>query len=62
MQFVAPSVRQVVGSFETATLVRGEDRYGHFHPEPECVADFSPEAIAFQAEVERRKHTVYDTA
>jgi hypothetical protein len=44
------------------TPVRGEDRHGHFRPEPECTADFSPEAIAFQAGAGRRKRAVYDTA
>ena len=62
MQFVAPLVRQLVDSHESATLVRGEDRYGHFRPEPDCIADFSPEAVAFQAEAERRKLAVYDSA
>lgn len=62
LQYVAPSVRQLVDASENATLVRGEDRYGHFHPEPECTADFSPAAVAFQAEAECRKWAVYDTA
>ena len=51
-----------VGEGESATLVRGEDRYGHFRPEPACARDFAPEAVAFQREVERRKHQVYDRA
>lgn len=62
VQYIAPSVRQTIKSGETAALVRGVDRYGHFAPEPECMEDFAPAALAFQQEVERLKHEVYDTA
>lgn len=62
VQYIAPSVRQTIKPGETATLVRGVDGYGHFAPEPECVEDFAPSAIAFQQEVERLKHEVYDNA
>lgn len=62
LQYTAPSVRQVVGDRESATLVRGVDNYGHFEPEPICQSDFAPEALAYQGEVERRKHAVYDNA
>ena len=41
--------------------MRGRDRHGHFRPEPACTADFAPEALAFQREIERLKHEVYDT-
>ncbi len=62
MNYVAPSVRQVVGDFESATLVRGEDRHGNFRPEPQCETDFAADNVAFQEEMERRKRDVYDTA
>jgi len=62
MNYLKPSVRQVVGDFETATLVRGEDRYGNFKTEPKCETDFAPANVAFQLEMERRKREVYDTA
>ncbi len=61
-QYAATSMRQTVVEGESATLVRGEDRYGHFLPEPACEHDFAPEAVAFQSEVQRRKHQVYDGA
>ncbi len=61
-QYAATSMRQTVDEGESATLVRGEDRYGHFAPEPACERDFAPEAVAFQSEIERRKHQVYDDA
>lgn len=34
----------------TAALVRGEDTYGQFDPEPRPRADFDPEARAAHAE------------
>ena len=61
MQYISPSVRQRHTDRESATLVRGVDSFGHFAPEPECVADFDEENLAFQRGVERLKHTVYDT-
>ena len=62
MNYLRPCVRQIVGEFESATLVRGEDRYGHFRSEPACETDFAPANVAFQLEMERRKREVYDTA
>lgn len=62
LQYTVPGVRQVVGELESATLVRGVDNFGHFEPEPVCRSDFAPEALAYQQEVERRKHAVYDNA
>jgi len=46
---------------ESATLVRGEDLYNNFSPEPICNFDFDPEMVAFQAEMQKLKHEVYDT-
>ena len=62
MNYVNPSVKQVVGDYETATLLRGEDNYGHFRPEPLCDEDFAPANVALQLEMERRKREVYDSA
>ncbi len=61
MQFMSPSVRQRHTDRESATLVRGVDPFRHFRPEPECMDDFSQDNLAFQREVDRLKHTVYDT-
>ena len=46
LRFVTPQMRQVVGEIDYATLVRGEDRFGHFRPEPEPAFDFEPEGLA----------------
>jgi non-heme Fe2+,alpha-ketoglutarate-dependent halogenase len=34
IRYVAPHVRQIGGARDTATLVRGVDRFGHFDPDP----------------------------
>ena len=60
LQYLAPSVRQKHTDRESATIVRGEDRYGNFRPEPICTEDIAPEMLRFQEEVERLKHEVYD--
>ena len=60
MQYIAPSVRQKFTDQESATLVRGTDRYAHFRPEPECAEDFSEDGVAFQRQVQDLKHAVYD--
>ena len=62
LNYVKPSVQQIVGETESATLVRGRDDFGNFSPEPECRSDLSPENVAFQLTSERRKREVYDTA
>ncbi len=61
LQYLTPRVRQTKTDRESATLVRGQDRYGHFRPEPAFKTDFAPVNLAFQQEVERLKHEVYDT-
>lgn len=62
IQYAATSVRQTLTDKESATLVRGVDRYSHFQPEPTIDSDFSAEGVAFQARAERIKHQVYDDA
>ena len=62
VQYLDPSAHQTQTDRESATLVRGRDRYGHFRPEPEWEGDFAPEALAFQKEAEDLKHAVYDRA
>ena len=61
LQYLAPSVKQLFTDREGATLVRGEDRFGHFQPEPAFTTDFDPALIAHQAEAERLKREVYDS-
>jgi non-heme Fe2+,alpha-ketoglutarate-dependent halogenase len=40
IRYVPPYVRQVAGPGDSAVLVRGEDRHGHFEPEPRPRTDF----------------------
>ena len=42
VRYVPTYVRQVAGPRDSAMLVRGEDRHGHFEPEPRPVSDFGP--------------------
>jgi len=44
--YIPSHVKMAVGTLTSATLVRGEDRYGHYEPEPEPACDFDPVAVA----------------
>jgi len=54
-QYIAPTVRQTVGSWDSATLVRGHDPHGHFIPEPRPAAEYDAAAVAFQEEMARKR-------
>lgn len=58
IRYVPTRVRQVVGRTDSATLVRGVDRYGHFEPERRPTADLEPEAVAHYREVMDRLNRV----
>ena len=45
MRYIPTYVRQTNGPRDSAVLVRGEDRYGHFEMEPPPVADLHPAAM-----------------
>ncbi len=47
IRYMTPRVRQTIAVTDGATLVRGEDRYGHFEHEPSPEYDMAPEALAF---------------
>lgn len=47
MHFIPPSVRQIAMEWDSATLVRGEDRYHHFALTPRPTRDFDPETVRF---------------
>lgn len=47
MHFMPPETKQIVGSWDSATLVRGEDPYGHFEKTPRPAHDFDEAAMAF---------------
>jgi non-heme Fe2+,alpha-ketoglutarate-dependent halogenase len=51
IRYIPTRVRQVAGSHDHATLVRGVDTYGHFEPEERPEADMSERAVAYHAAV-----------
>ncbi len=58
MHFMPPATKQVVGSWDCAALVRGEDRYGHFVPTPTPSRDFDPPAVEFHAKAAKAMRDV----
>ena len=54
VHYIPPSVRQVVGDVDSATLVRGTDRFHNFEIEPEPQADLEPRFVALHADITRR--------
>lgn len=51
IRYLPTYVRQVVGSHDSATLVRGVDKFHNFEPEQRPDADFSEAARAFHAKI-----------
>jgi non-haem Fe2+, alpha-ketoglutarate-dependent halogenase len=63
IRYVATHVRQTSGIRDSATLVRGVDRYNHFEPEPMPRFDFDPDTVAFHAAMaERLEKILYSGA
>lgn len=59
-RYVTPRMKQVVGSVDHATLLRGEDRYGHFEEPPRPARDLDPDGMAFFRQVvESKKEFLY---
>jgi hypothetical protein len=47
LHYMPPRTKQVVGEWDSAALVRGEDRFGHFNHAPQPTKDFDPVAVEF---------------
>ena len=47
LHYIPTETSQVVGVWDSAALVRGVDRYGHFELAPTPAADFDPAAVEF---------------
>jgi non-haem Fe2+, alpha-ketoglutarate-dependent halogenase len=58
VRYLPTHVRQVVGTRDSATLVRGIDRFGNFAPEQAPDADLSPAALAHHAAITREMNAV----
>jgi Phytanoyl-CoA dioxygenase (PhyH) len=60
IRYIPTHLRQIAGERDSATLVRGSDRFGHFDPEPVPAADLAPEALALHAAImERQQRVLY---
>jgi hypothetical protein len=53
IRYIPTHVRQIVGE-DSATLVRGEDRFGHFELEPRPGADLDPGMMALHRRIAER--------
>ena len=58
IRYIPPHVRQAKVA-DSAMLVRGADRYGHFAPEPDPAADCDAAALAAHAAVMERQIATY---
>ena len=47
LHYMPTHSKQTVGEWDTAALVRGEDRFGHFTITPRPAKDFDPSAVLF---------------
>ena len=47
MHYMPPCTQQMVGEWDSATLVRGTDEFGHFNHTPKPKCDFDPVAVEF---------------
>lgn len=54
MRFIPTSVAQLVGDRDSATLVRGEDHFGHFDHESRCTDEHDPAMLALHQQITER--------
>lgn len=47
LHYIPPQTRQVVGEWDSAALVRGDDKYGHFTLTPRTEQDLDPAGVEF---------------
>ncbi len=61
INYIAPHVRQTVAKEDFAMLVRGEDRYGHFHHVPPPETDLADAAMAWHNRIlTSQNEAIYD--
>jgi non-haem Fe2+, alpha-ketoglutarate-dependent halogenase len=53
IRYVPTHIRQIAGD-DSASLVRGEDRFGHFELEPRPAADLDPAMVALHRQIAER--------
>ena len=59
LRYIPPKTRQVRHDWDSATLVRGGDGYGHFELEPEPRCDFDPPAVELHRRADEAQRKVY---
>jgi non-heme Fe2+,alpha-ketoglutarate-dependent halogenase len=59
IRYIPTDARQVVGDWDSASLVRGTDRHGNFELEPEPTMDFDPIAVALHAKADAEQRKIY---
>lgn len=62
VQYIAPHMRQVKADSDSALLVRGQDRFGHFIVDRPAEADFEPAAVARQRQLDRHYNEIAGTS
>jgi hypothetical protein len=55
IRYIPTRIRQTAGPRDSATLVRGQDLFGHFDPEPRPEADLEPAMLAVHAAISERQ-------
>jgi non-heme Fe2+,alpha-ketoglutarate-dependent halogenase len=59
IRYVPTDARQVRADWDSASLVRGVDNFGHFELEPEPAGDFDPAAVAIQQKADAEQRKIY---
>ncbi len=55
--YMPTCTRQIIGAWDSAALVRGEDRFGHFEITPRPTQDYDPQVLPFH---EKATHAMRD--
>ena len=61
VRYIPPDAAQTLSDWDSAALVRGEDRYRHFEHEPVPARDFDPVAVEFHRRAEEAQRRILYT-
>ena len=59
LRYITPKAKQTRTDRDFATLVRGQDRYGHFETEPRPRATMDPDAVRSHEEIAEIQGAIY---
>jgi hypothetical protein len=59
IRYIPTRIHQLEVQGDSATLVRGHDRYGHFELERAPKRDFDREAVDYHRSITQRRHGIY---